>query len=184
MEMQSQITNLNAFELDEDLLMANIVLTPFASFAPESATDSSITFNSDVSSDISGLRTAESTPVGSKKSGASAVTGYVPDNIVDIYHNNAAGDKHIYVGTDTISDTIAGWPHLWPLQSITIGSDIYEMEYEFANTTNSTPNRWKTKDTITTSPFTTGNETVTFNWAWTPDRFLDVTILNTDITEL
>ena len=262
--MQAQQTELTAFEIEEDVWMATVMLTPFAAFSPESANPSTQIFEAGVDAaspdtDHSGYRggTGGFGTLGS-------TTGFIPEGLNDIYHS--VETSKIYVSTSIGTE----WPYLWPLESITIDdgtnpAETHPMEFQLSlNVPNAASQTyyntdtdmwhistgsvaagfnwdagtapdstdintgtwsmgdnawdngrwytavsstdwgdgviptegvfegdpseldyWITVDDITTSPFTSGEDyTVTLNWKWTPDRFLDINMTNTSFTEL
>lgn len=184
LKMQAQQTELAAFEVEDDIWMATVMLTPFAAYSPVSATASTQGFEAG-RYPTSGTAThfgyrSTTNPMGTI--GTSG--GFVPPSLADIYYDISGTRVYVGVGSNV------EWPYLWPLRSIDIATSgatttNVPMEFEKEDTTANTPDRWRSASTITTAPFTSGTSyTITFNWEWTPDRFMDITMTDTNITAL
>ena len=119
--MQAQQTELTAFEIEEDVWMATVMLTPFAAFAPESANDSTVTFAVGDDAYHHGYR------VSSNIGSLTSTTGFIPEGLVDLYYDDSNSKIHIGLseGTD--------WPYLWPLESITVEMVTYPVEFQLAS---------------------------------------------------
>lgn len=155
-KMQAQQTELAAFEVEEDIWMATVMLTPFASFAPISRTESSVL--------MAGTTGTHDNP-----------TGYIPSGLTFAYNST---DDYVTISNGTTLD----WPKLWPLASVKFGSaDATPVTF---TKTSGNKGMWRTEDSsYSASPFV-DNAKVILNWAWTPDRFVDIRMNDTGITEL
>ena len=170
--MQCHKTELTAFEVEEDLFMATVMLTPFAVYAPSSGVTSTLSVTSANLSTTGDIGYIED-DAGAKASG----DGFVPGNISKVYYDSSANKVVVSVPDGE------KWPDLWPLESISIGTED-PINMQFIVNPARDGGEWRSVEDITSNPLTTGTHVVTFNYFWVADRFADIRMNNTGIASL